>query len=121
MDIIFIHDLQVKTLIGVHPHERRAQRVLLLDVELGADLRPAAASDALDDTLNYQAVAQRILEFAAEREDRLVETLGMAIADLLQREFDPPWLRLTVRKPGALAAVREVGVIIERCLQERQS
>ena len=118
MDIIFIHDLQVKTVIGVDAEERCTRRTLWLDLELGADLGPAAASDALDDTLNYQAVAQRLVAFAATRQDRLVETLGMAMVELLQREFDPPWLRLTVRKPDAVATAREVGVIIERCRQE---
>lgn len=114
MDIIFIRDLRIETLIGVHPHERRSRRTLLLDLELGADVRPAAATDRLDDTLNYQAVAQRVGEFAAASRCQLVETLGEGIADLLRREFAVPWLRLTLRKPGAVPAAGEVGIIIVR-------
>ena len=114
MDIIFIHDLRVETLIGVYPQERQSRRTLLLDLELGADIRPAAATDRLDDTLDYQAIAQRIIEFAAASDCQLVETLGERIADLVLREFAAPWLRLTVRKPGAVPEAREVGVIIER-------
>ncbi len=114
MDIIFIRDLCIETLIGVYPHERRSRRTLLLDLELGADIRPAAATDRLDDTLNYQAVAQRVSEFAAASRCQLVETLGEGIAELLQREFAVPWLRLTLRKPGAVSAAGEVGIIIVR-------
>ena len=66
MDIIFIRELRIETTIGVHPWERYIRQTLILDLELGADIRPAAATDCLDDTLNYQAVAQRVGEFTAE-------------------------------------------------------
>lgn len=114
MDIIFIRKLRIQTIIGVHPWERQTRRTLLLDLELGADVRPAAATDRLDDTLDYQAVARRVGEFATASDFRLVETLGERIAELVLREFGVPWLRLTLRKPGAVRDTREVGVIIER-------
>ena len=114
MDIIFIRELRIQTIIGVHPWERQTRRTLLLDLELGADVRPAATTDRLDDTLDYQAVARRVGEFATASDFRLVETLGERIAELVLREFGVPWLRLTLRKPGAVRDTREVGVIIER-------
>ncbi|MBK8896305.1 MAG: dihydroneopterin aldolase [Candidatus Competibacteraceae bacterium] len=114
MDIIFIHELRVQTLIGVHPWERENRQNLLLDVELGADTRAAAVTDRLDDTLDYQAVARRIDEFASASSFQLVETLGARIAELLQREFNVPWLRLTLRKPGAVPGTLAVGITLER-------
>ena len=114
MDIIFIHELRIEVTIGVHPWERQIRQTLSLDLELGADIRQAAATDRLDDTLNYQAVAQRVGEFAATSTFRLVETLGERIAELLQQEFAALWLRLTLGKPGAVRGAREVGIIIER-------
>ena len=114
MDIIFIHELRLETTIGVHPWERDIRQTLLLDLELGADIRPAAATDRVNDTLDYQAVAQRISEFAAASAFQLVETLGERIAELLLREFGAPWLRLTLRKPGVPSGAREAGIIIER-------
>lgn len=114
MDIIFIRELRVQTIIGVHPWERQTRRTLLLDLDLGADVRPAAATDRLDDTLDYQAVARRVGEFVTASDFRLVETLGERIAELVLREFGVPWLRLTLRKPGAVRDTREVGIIIER-------
>lgn len=114
MDMIFIHDLHIETLIGVHSWERQARRNLLLDLELGTDIRAAAASDQLADTLDYQAVAERIAAFAIASEFQLVETLAERIAELLRREFAVPWLRLTLRKPGVPSAAREAGIVIER-------
>lgn len=114
MDIIFVRELRVQTLIGVYPRERETRQTLVLDLELGADTRSAAATDRLDDTLDYQTVARRIDEFAAASAFRLVETLGERIAELLLREFGVPWLRLTLRKPGAVSGTREVGIVIER-------
>lgn len=114
MDLIFIRDLSIETLIGVYPEERQNRQTLLLDLELGADLRPAAASDRLDDTLNYQAVAHRVREFAFSSRCQLVETLGEGIAELLRREFAVPWLRLTLRKFGAVPEASAVGITIIR-------
>ena len=114
MDLIFIHELRLETTIGVHAHERQARQALILDLELGADIRPAAATDRLNDTLDYQAVAQRMAELAAASEFQLVETLAERLAELLLWEFAAPWLRLTLRKPGALPEAREAGVCIER-------
>ena len=114
MDIIFIRELHIETLIGIHPWERQARRGLLLDLELGTDIRPAAASDRLADTLDYQAMAQRIVALAATSDFQLLETLAERIAELLLREFAAPWLRLTLRKPGVPSDAREAGVVIER-------
>lgn len=114
MDIIFIRELRIETIIGVYPRERDLRQTLLLDLELGADIRPAAATDRLEDTLDYQAVAQRISHFAAACDFHLVETLAEQIAELLLREFVIPWLRLTLRKPGAPSGAEAAGVLIER-------
>jgi dihydroneopterin aldolase len=114
MDIIFIHELQIETVIGVYPWERDLRRTLWLDLELGVDIRPAAATDRLEETLDYQAVAQRISDFAATSDFQLVETLAERIAELLLQEFAVPWLRLTLHKPGVPTFAKEAGVMIER-------
>jgi dihydroneopterin aldolase len=114
MDSIFIHDLRIHTCIGAYAWERERPRELLLNIELGANTQPAALSDQLHDTVDYQAVAGRISEFAAAHSCQLLETFGERIAGILQTEFSITWLRLTLRKPGAVANTHEVGIIIER-------
>lgn len=114
MDIIFIRDLRIETTIGIYDWERRIKQTVALDLELGADIRQAAASDAIDHTLNYKAVAKRLIQFVGDSQFLLIETLAEGIAVLLMTEFQVPWLRLTLAKPGAINGSREVGVIIER-------
>ena len=114
MDRVFIEGLEVAATIGCHPWERRGPRPLVVDLELAWDHRRAAASDALADALDYEAVAQRIAALAAESDCELVETFAERCAQALLREFGAEWLRLRVAKPGAVRGARTVGVAIER-------
>ena len=114
MDIIFLRDLRIETIIGIYDWERRIKQTVSLDLEMGADIRKAAASDHIDDTLNYKAVAKRLIEFVGASEYQLVETLAERIAELVLGEFNVPWLRLTVNKTGAVRGARDVGIVIER-------
>lgn len=114
MDIIFIHDLRIETIIGIYDWERQIKQIVGIDLEMGADIRKAAASDAIDDTLNYKAVAKRLIQFVGDSHFMLVETLGERIAETVLTEFQVPWLRLTLSKPGAVRGARDVGIIIER-------
>lgn len=114
MDTIFLHDLRIDTVIGIYDWERRIRQTVSLDLEMATDIRKAAASDKIDDTLNYKAVAKRIIGFVEQSEFQLVETLAERVADLVLDEFNIPWIRLTLNKTGAVRGARDVGVIIER-------
>ncbi len=114
MDIVFVRDLRIETVIGVYEWERRIRQVVSLDLEMAADVARAAASDALEDALNYKAVAKRLIEYVEGSRFRLVETLAERVAALLREEFGIPWVRVTVSKPGALRGARDVGVVVER-------
>jgi dihydroneopterin aldolase len=114
MDIVFINDLRIETIIGIYDWERKVKQTISLDLELGTDIRKSAETDAIEDTLNYKAVAKRMVAFVSDSEYQLVETLAEKIAEIVLAEFDLPWLKLTVHKPGAVRGSRDVGVIIER-------
>jgi dihydroneopterin aldolase len=114
MDIIYIRDLRIETVIGVYPWERSIRQTVRIDLDLATDIRQSAETDDLGDTLSYHAVAVRVMEFVGDSDYLLLETLAEHIATLILEEFPVPWLRLTVGKPRAVAAAREVGVIIER-------
>ena len=120
MDRVFIEGLEVSATIGCHPWERRGPRPLVVDLELAHDNRPAAASDALADAVDYEAVAQRIAALAAESDCELLETFAERVAQALLREFDAEWLRLRIGKPGAVRGARTAGVSIERGRTELQ-
>lgn len=113
-DIVYVRDLKAECVIGIYAWERRLRQTVLIDLDLAADNRRPAASDRIEDALDYKAVTRRVLEFAAASEFRLVETLAEGIAQLLLNEFRLPWVRVRVNKRGALRAAGDVGVVIER-------
>lgn len=113
-DIIFLRDLRIATVIGIFDWERAVKQTVVLDLEMAADIRRAAASDHIDDTLNYKAVAKRLIQFVGESDFQLVETLAERVAAIVLDEFDVPWVRVTLNKQGAVRGARDVGVIIER-------
>ena len=114
MDIIFLHDIKVDAVIGIWDWERRIRQTVVIDLDMAADIRKAAASDQVDDTLNYKLVAKRVQQYTAESEFQLVETLAERIAEIVLHEFAVPWVRVRVNKPGAIRGARDVGVVIER-------
>ncbi|SEP10917.1 dihydroneopterin aldolase [Aquisalimonas asiatica] len=114
MDIVFINELRIDTVIGVRDWERRVRQTLVLDLELAADTATAAESDDVGDALDYDAVTRQLTEHVRDMEHALVETLAEDVAMMLRDEFGIPWLRLRVTKPGAVPGARAVGVVIER-------
>lgn len=114
MDIVFLHDLRIDTVIGIFDWERRTRQTIILDLEMSADIARAAASDHIDDTLNYKAVAKRLVQFVGESRFQLVETLAERCAQIIREEFGVRWVRVTLNKKGAVRDATDVGVIIER-------
>ncbi len=114
MDIVFIRELKIQTVIGVFDWERTIKQTLSLDLEMATDNAKAAARDHIDDALNYAAVSDRIVAFVEASEFQLVETMAEQVAQIVLQEFKVPWVRLRVSKPGAVKAARDVGVLIER-------
>ena len=114
MDIIYLHDLKIDTVIGIFEWERRVKQAVILDLDMAADIRKAAASDKIVDTLDYKAVAKRLIEYVGNNQFQLVETLAERVAEIVLNEFNIIWLRLRINKKGAVRGAVDVGVIIER-------
>ena len=114
MDIVYIRDLRIETVIGVYDWERETRQIVSLDLEMAMENRKAAATDQIEEALDYKAVAKRLIEFVRISEFQLVETLSERVAEIVLGEFDVPWLRLRVSKPGAVTGSSDVGVLIER-------
>ena len=114
MDVVVVSELRCEAVIGVHAWERQVTQSLLLDLELATDAAAAAAADRIEAALDYQQVAERVRAHVAGLQAQLVETVAESVAALLRREFGLPWVRVTVRKPGALPGARGVSVRLER-------
>jgi dihydroneopterin aldolase len=118
MDKIFLKELTTETVIGIFDWEREVKQTIAIDLEMSADIRRAARTDSIQDTLNYKAVAKRLLAFIQESRYQLVETLAEEIARLVLTEFPVEWVKVTLHKPGAIRHSRDVGVMIERSRQD---
>lgn len=114
LDIVFIDNLEVITVIGVYDWERSIKQCLLIDVQMAWDNQRVAQADDIEQALDYAKVAETIQLFAAEQQFQLVETFAGKLAQVLQTQFNLQWLRLKITKPGAVAAAKGVGVEIER-------
>ncbi len=113
-DIVYIRNLEIETVIGVFDWEREIRQVVSIDLEMRTDVRKAAATDRIEDAVDYKAIGKRVIAFTTDSEFGLVETLAERIAEIVLQEFGVGWLRLRVSKPGALRGASDVGVLIER-------
>ena len=114
MDIIFLKGLSIETVIGIYDWERNIRQTVLIDLEMGTDIRKAAATDDIVYTLDYKAVSKRIITFVEDSNFFLVETLAERITGILIDEFNVTWVRLTLNKKGAISGASDVGIQIER-------
>jgi len=72
MDKIFIHALKTEAIIGIFDWERQVKQTVIVDLEFSADIRKAALSDSIDDTLDYKKVANQVLAFIEASQFHLV-------------------------------------------------
>ncbi len=114
MDIVYIRDLRIDTIIGIYDWEREVRQTVSIDLEMASDIRKAAETDDIQYALNYKAVSKRLIAYVENRNALLVETLAEEIAQVIRAEFNVPWLRLRLSKPGAVRGARDVGLLIER-------
>ena len=115
MDRIFIKDLRVRGIVGIKPEERVNRQDIVVNVSMWADTSSAAASDDIDDAVNYRTVAKAIIAHVEGGEPLLVERLVQEIADIcLESDDRVAEVEVTVEKPGALRFADSVGVSIRR-------
>ncbi|MEK8089920.1 dihydroneopterin aldolase [Thermithiobacillus plumbiphilus] len=114
MDLLFLRELKIETVIGIYDWERQVRQAILIDLDMAADAAKAAQSDQVEDTINYKEIAKRLIGFVESSSFQLVETLAERIAGIVLEEFGVRWVRVTIHKPGAVRGSRDVGVIIER-------
>ena len=114
MDIVYIKELEIQTVIGIYDWEREIRQTVSMDLDMATDIRPAAATEDIAKTLDYKAVSKRLIAFIEAAEFMLIETMAEQVAAIVLSEFPVGWLRLRLGKPGAVTGARDVGVIIER-------
>lgn len=114
MDTIFLSEVRVETKLGVPDWERMTPQTIILNIEIGMPHSRSCQTDAIEDTIDYGKVVARIHETLKEHRFKLVEALAEHVCQLILNEFDAPWVKIKVAKPGILPGLKALGVIIER-------
>ncbi|MEK6594668.1 MAG: dihydroneopterin aldolase [Pseudomonadota bacterium] len=114
MDIIFISELRIETLIGIYEMEKRVPQTIVLDLEVGLPGKHASASDRIEDTIDYSQIVTHIRLLFQQTHFSLLEHAAESIAEMVQRDFKAPWIRISIAKLAPLKGVKRLGVMIER-------
>ena len=115
MDKVIIEGLRVEAVIGVFNWERQILQPILVDLELGCDISRAAETDHIDDAVNYKAVCDEVSQLIIDTKAQLIERLAELIAQHILTGYKTvQQIKVTVRKPTAIATTTAVGITIER-------
>lgn len=111
---ILLEGLEIECIVGIYPFEREKEQVLMVDLEIDRDFAAAAASDAVEDTVDYVALAALLTELAQRRKYKLLETFAEEAAAALIKEFGARRALVKIMKPGAVKAASWPAVRVER-------
>lgn len=114
MDIIFLRDLKVTTLIGIYEREKLVPQTIQIDLDIALPNSRACETDDINDALDYADVAQQIQTVLSEGHFSLLETLAEHIAQIILKDFSAPWVKVSVAKLNAIRNCKMVGISIER-------
>ncbi|MDZ7639644.1 MAG: dihydroneopterin aldolase [Bryobacterales bacterium] len=116
IDRIHLFEARIRCRIGVPPEERAQPQEIVLDLSMEKDLRAAALSGDVADTIDYAAVLSTLEAVAASREWVLIESLAEAMCAAILERYPTESVRILLRKPQALQArgVAAAAVEMER-------
>jgi dihydroneopterin aldolase len=97
-DRLLLDDVRFYGQHGLTKAEQTVGAWFSVDAELALDLAPAALSDDLRATVDYGAIAKRIVEVGTQNRVNLLERLAGLIVEALLREFPAREVRVRVRK-----------------------
>lgn len=113
-DRIVIRDLLLRTIVGINDDERVNRQDVLINITMWADTRAAAASDSIDDAVNYRTITKEIIKHVESSKCFLVERLAQEVADVCLKDQRVQKTCVSIEKPMALRFAQSVGVTIER-------
>ena len=114
MDRIIIRNLTLETLVGIYPKEKKTRQNIILNIMIFCELRKAGKSDRLEDTVDYKALKNMIVDFVEKGKFNLIEAVAEGIAKICLSNSYISGVRISIDKPGALTRAESVAVEIER-------
>ena len=114
-DLIRIRGLRAETRVGVSDDERARPQTVVVDVDIAADLSRAAASDRLEDTVDYGTAVRAIADTVRSSETRLLEHLAARVSSVVSRMDGVGAVTVEIAKasPPVAEQVEAIGVRIQ--------
>ncbi len=113
-DALTIRNLRARCILGVEEWERAKKQEVLITVVLRTDLRRAGRTDRLEDSVDYKAVKERILDEVERSSFHLLERLAECVADVCLSAARVRQVEVTIQKPGALRFAQCAEIAITR-------
>ncbi|MEZ4829792.1 MAG: dihydroneopterin aldolase [Bacteroidia bacterium] len=112
---IYLHDLKILCIVGIHPKERDFKQALFIDIEVDQDFSRAAGSEFVGDTLDYSELAGAIDELVTTRQFQLIETAAEDICKMVFARWpQSSRCRVKIKKPAAVPQATFAAVSVER-------
>lgn len=114
-DRIFIRDLSLRCIIGIYPEEREKIQDVIINVVMEVDSHAAAAAtDDIDDAVDYKTITKQLITFVEDSSFNLIETMAERCAEICLAPAKVKQVTVTIDKPGALRFARSVAVQVTR-------
>jgi dihydroneopterin aldolase len=117
-DLIRIRGLRAKTRLGVTDEERAVEQVVVIDVDIHADLWRPGETDELEDTVDYDSTITEVVAVVRSRERKLLEHLAEEIGALITRHEDVKGVTVEVAKEN-LPVDEDVDSVVVRIERPR--
>ena len=114
LDKIHIRDLLIRCIVGIYDWEREKKQDVLINITLYADLGTACQTDRIEDTVDYKAIKQKVVNMVESSSYMLVERLAERVAEICLENPQVQRAKVLVDKTGALRFARSVGIEIVR-------
>jgi dihydroneopterin aldolase len=111
---VFVRDLILNCLIGVHRHEQDGKQRVRVNLDLTVEDHAGGLDDKLANVVSYEEIVLSLRALADGGHISLVETLAERIADLCLADRRVQLARVRVEKLDVFADAASVGVEIER-------
>ena len=117
MDKVFITNLHVHGILGIHDWERITPREIIINATMLTDTIPAAQSDDISDCVNYSDMAKKLRAHVESAARQTIEALANDLAEICLQDTKVEKVILRVDKPGAVPEADSAAVEVERTKQ----
>jgi dihydroneopterin aldolase len=111
---VFVRDLEIIALLGVHQHEKAKAQRIIVNIDLSVREGASSIEDDIRNVVSYEVVVRRVERIVAQGHVHLVETLAERIAEACLSDERVMAARIRIEKPDVIPNARSVGVEIER-------